>query len=498
MTSHPPPLSLTADDEDGTSSTTSHDYTDVNSSQIDLGSLSLSSAPSISSLPSKQQEQSSLDITDLTNDVPKTPISAPPSSNSGPAGRGRSNSTTLGLALSLPPPPGGSSIVLQEADDPTMAGDRKPDIFVASPSTATALHGLDLHSPRAKAYGQPGSSDGAGSPLGRSNSLPRITSWTRSPKPSFANDQPLLHLVQDAKGTNDVIPYDSGEPMPLDAEKRLALARWILAVAVVNFDLDIGPVVERLYPDVLMTPNLGKPTEASAKTHVLNAKQRPDPTPGKALELGFLGSVMQVEIPRSENEHQSIATSSFGEKFNMKIHILASLPPPLPSPVSLFASFLPKVWTLWECLVLSEPLIIFAPSPSQTSSIIWWLRDFFRPPSKIPLAGDFRPYFHIHDQDYAILVNKNPPKAGLILGVTNPFFGNLCKHWPHVLSVGRAGNAAYVPLKLVIMSDSLTAFPYLAERQRRNHILPRSWVLNPDFTLSTNVLYPKTGHFLRN
>ncbi|KAG8966658.1 hypothetical protein FRC05_002460 [Tulasnella sp. 425] len=116
------------------------------------------------------------------------------------------------------------------------------------------------------------------------------------------------------------------------------------------------------------------------ETACSNIASWPDPTPGNALELGFLGSVMQVEIPRSENEHQSIATSSFGEKFNMKIHI--------------------------------------------------------------PLAGDFRPYFHIHDQDYAILVNKNPPKAGLILGVTNPFFGNLCKHWPHILSVGRAGDAA--------------------------------------------------------
>ncbi|KAG8924436.1 hypothetical protein FRC02_010421 [Tulasnella sp. 418] len=169
-----------------------------------------------------------------------------------------------------------------------------------------------------------------------------------------------------------------------------------------------------------------------------NIANWPDPVKGSALELGFLGNVMHVEIPRHENEHQSISTSSFGEKFNMKHHMLASLPTPLPSPVSLFANFLPKVWSLWECLVLSEPLLIFAPSPSQTSAIIWWLRDFLRP---IPLAGDFRPYFHIHDQDYATLVNKNPPKPGLILGVTNPFFMNLCKHWPHVLSVGRECDA---------------------------------------------------------
>lgn len=35
------------------------------------------------------------------------------------------------------------------------------------------------------------------------------------------------------------------------------------------------------------------------------------------------------------------------------------------------------------------------------------------------------------------MVNKNPPKAGLLLGVTNPFFEGVCKHWPHVVSLER-------------------------------------------------------------
>ncbi|KAG9017533.1 hypothetical protein FRB90_000921 [Tulasnella sp. 427] len=65
-----------------------------------------------------------------------------------------------------------------------------------------------------------------------------------------------IDLGNDNKGPSAAPAYDSGEPMPLDAEKRLALGRWILAVAIVNFDLDVGPVVERLYPDVLMTPNV--------------------------------------------------------------------------------------------------------------------------------------------------------------------------------------------------------------------------------------------------
>jgi hypothetical protein len=56
---------------------------------------------------------------------------------------------------------------------------------------------------------------------------------------------------------------------------------------------------------------------------------------------------------------------------------------------------------------------------------------------KIPLAGEIRPYFTMQDSDHAHLVNRLPPKAGLIIGVTNPFFEKSCVHWPHVLSLGR-------------------------------------------------------------
>jgi len=56
---------------------------------------------------------------------------------------------------------------------------------------------------------------------------------------------------------------------------------------------------------------------------------------------------------------------------------------------------------------------------------------------QIPLAGDIRPYFTMQDVDHSSLVNKLPPKAGLLLGVTNPFFEKSCGHWPHILSLGR-------------------------------------------------------------
>ena len=56
--------------------------------------------------------------------------------------------------------------------------------------------------------------------------------------------------------------------------------------------------------------------------------------------------------------------------------------------------------------------------------------------TQIPWAGDFRPYFTIHDREHTALVNDRRPKAGLLLGVTNPFYEKACSHWPHVLTLG--------------------------------------------------------------
>lgn len=64
--------------------------------------------------------------------------------------------------------------------------------------------------------------------------------------------------------------------------------------------------------------------------------------------------------------------------------------------------------------------------------------------------GDFRPYLHIHDHDFSLLVNANKPQAGVVVGVTvsqlsmifgaksdrqNPFFRNAASHWPNVITI---------------------------------------------------------------
>lgn len=79
----------------------------------------------------------------------------------------------------------------------------------------------------------------------------------------------------------------------------------------------------------------------------------------------------------------------------------------------------------------------------------------------MPLAGDFRPYFTIHDKDHAVLVNQNAPQAGLLLGVTNPFYEGTCKHWPHHLSLGD-------PSQLVFNTKSVPALRLMVAYRMRH------------------------------
>ncbi|KAJ6608667.1 hypothetical protein B0H10DRAFT_1815325 [Mycena sp. CBHHK59/15] len=173
----------------------------------------------------------------------------------------------------------------------------------------------------------------------------------------------------------------------------------------------------------------GLPMLEAACHNIATWCQRWDPMPGTTIELGFLGTVLNVELPHSP-EQQQLADKAY----DPRQHILASSSAFTPPPLLLFEAALSHLWSLWECVVLCEPLLVFGASPAQTSQAVWWLRDLLRP---IPLAGDVRPYFTIHDTDHAVLASRLPPAAGRVLGVTNPVFERACAHWPHTLSLGR-------------------------------------------------------------
>ena len=80
-----------------------------------------------------------------------------------------------------------------------------------------------------------------------------------------------------------------------------------------------------------------------------------------------------------------------------RLQLLASLPPADPPAVSLFAALLPSLWSLWECLILSEPILVYSPSPALTSTAVWWLRDLSRPVRYVfydPITSSVRRRYH--------------------------------------------------------------------------------------------------------
>ncbi|KAN0065594.1 hypothetical protein ACQY0O_000717 [Thecaphora frezii] len=194
----------------------------------------------------------------------------------------------------------------------------------------------------------------------------------------------------------------------------------------------------------------------------------PSPQPGSVLTLPLLGSILTAAIPFGQQAQNSpsgdlYTPSSSPSPLNLRSAATMTirtrsrpqqgnreLPEPLMAPggpllasipsTTLFDTFkegllLPDLWLLWECILLAEPILVIGPDPKVVSEAVWHMLDLIRP---IPYAGDFRPYFHIHDYDFRTLVSKNKPQAGTLIGATNPFFATACSHWPHVLRVGKA------------------------------------------------------------
>lgn len=119
------------------------------------------------------------------------------------------------------------------------------------------------------------------------------------------------------------------------------------------------------------------------------------------------------------------------------------LTPPVPQGIfheaDLFSSLhgvLLQLWLLWELLLVGEPLLVIAPTPTQCSEAIAALVGLIAP---LPISMDFRPYFTIHDPQFPALnaLRDGDSVPPVLLGVTNLFFLKALKTLPNVLSVGR-------------------------------------------------------------
>ncbi|XP_032122099.1 protein DENND6B isoform X2 [Sapajus apella] len=178
--------------------------------------------------------------------------------------------------------------------------------------------------------------------------------------------------------------------------------------------------------------------------------QWPVPMPGQTLNLPVMGVVVQVHIPsRVDKSESSPPKQRDQENLLPAPMVLASV-----HELDLFRCFRPvltHVQTLWELMLLGEPLLVLAPSPDVSSEMVLALTSCLQP---LRFCCDFRPYFTIHDSEFKEFTTRTQAPPNVVLGVTNPFFIKTLQHWPHILRVGEPKMSGDLPKQVKLKKPS--------------------------------------------
>ncbi|KAK2968365.1 hypothetical protein RJ640_019503 [Escallonia rubra] len=166
----------------------------------------------------------------------------------------------------------------------------------------------------------------------------------------------------------------------------------------------------------------------------------PVPVPGQLMDLPIGNASLKVNLPPAHSLPLDGGVL-FEESSSSMAPLLPtnqSVPQGLFHDSDLFGTFrglMLQLWVLWELLLIGEPVLIIAPTPPQCCEAVAGLVSLVAP---LLCSVDFRPYFTIHDPEFAQL---NSLKEGdsfppMVLGVTNLFFLKALRDIPHVVSVG--------------------------------------------------------------
>ncbi|SDA02981.1 BZ3500_MvSof-1268-A1-R1_Chr11-1g03247 [Microbotryum saponariae] len=175
------------------------------------------------------------------------------------------------------------------------------------------------------------------------------------------------------------------------------------------------------------------------ETACYNIASWPDLLPGATLDYPFLGVVHSVSIP-IDSQPQWLkplaSTSAKGTQLKSPsvggpVPIIPASSPLTPLSVALHDTLsFSKILLLWELVLLGDPILISTSDPRTGSELVHHLKNLIRP---ILFEGDYRPYFHIHDTDFARIASPGKPIPGSILSSTNPLILTQLKSRPHIL-----------------------------------------------------------------
>uniref|UniRef100_A0A9J8BW09 DENN/MADD domain containing 6B n=1 Tax=Cyprinus carpio carpio TaxID=630221 RepID=A0A9J8BW09_CYPCA len=175
----------------------------------------------------------------------------------------------------------------------------------------------------------------------------------------------------------------------------------------------------------VIAPEYFEKHEPCLETVCNEIDQWPAPVPGQTLNLPVMGVVMQVRILWME---KLFRTNIILIHFSMLFAVLIDL-----HVIRCFQSVLIHMQMLWELMLLGEPVVVMAPSPTVSSETVLALVSAIAP---LRYCGDYRPYFTIHDSEFKEYTTRTQAPPNVILGVTNPFFIKTFHCWPHIIRLG--------------------------------------------------------------
>uniref|UniRef100_A0A8C0FPW4 DENN domain containing 6B n=1 Tax=Bubo bubo TaxID=30461 RepID=A0A8C0FPW4_BUBBB len=179
--------------------------------------------------------------------------------------------------------------------------------------------------------------------------------------------------------------------------------------------------------------------------------QWPPPVPGQTLNLPVMGVVIQVRIPsRVDKPGSSPPVMTHLDRLirnNCVWSFLNCVSNLLPVTDRCFQPVLIHIQMLWELMLLGEPIVVMAPSPTVSSEMVLALTSCLAP---LRYCCDYRPYFTIHDSEFKEYTTRTQAPPNIVVGVTNPFFIKTLQHWPHILRVGELRMSGDLPKQVKV------------------------------------------------
>uniref|UniRef100_A0A668ALZ0 DENN/MADD domain containing 6B n=1 Tax=Myripristis murdjan TaxID=586833 RepID=A0A668ALZ0_9TELE len=171
--------------------------------------------------------------------------------------------------------------------------------------------------------------------------------------------------------------------------------------------------------------------------------QWPSPVPGLTLNLPVMGVVLQVRIPSKTDKPGGSPVKQAPKEVS---------PTVLPTIheqdlFKCFQSVLIHLQMLWELMLLGEPVVVMAPSPTVSSETVLALVSSIAP---LKYCCDHRPYFTIHDSEFREYTTRTQAPPNVILGVTNPFFVKTFQCWPHIVRLGELKMSGDLPKQVKV------------------------------------------------